>query len=521
MKPRQIRLDLDFDPGIHDPVLVCSRGKLEPQNKTTWEWTLVEKNNSDPVGFFLFTLRDDNDEERVTGCVCFARALVVPGHGGAVLINSKGRKIGELIELGCPPENIETKLLTLPFPEESFDSHPVGYSSLNLFTREPIRTGALRTCISQFGLKIPTWVFYCGLDYAEETKVQTKVWENLIAHARSWLPESDSPEILGQVLGFLPWSASYLFDKSRSGSKDWDMADDFSHLLCEPDPVFKSGDCEDFSSTIMRLFYSLSQTNLLPLVHQYCPLVMDTIITVNGKDCLHNMVVLAPWQLLVDHWLPPHQADLAASRFPDRRADLPVLILESTDWSLVDWSNDRLAQCRLTQHSHPRIRYPFPPSGFKQQNYFKAFVVAYSYLLRQATDGYTAFVILNPEEHDQLGCTPFQLTDPREQKRLRLVPREVGRTKKEEFLARQCLSLALPPSLPLTTSDRFCHNKTDPDSRSGAFPFYVRQAYCHNLETAEEWVKRTWTHLDVVGSEKLKLCDQFDGLYCIWCLIKG
>lgn len=50
MKPRQIRLDLDFDSGIHDPVLVCSRGRLEIQNKTTWEWTLVEKNN-EPVGF--------------------------------------------------------------------------------------------------------------------------------------------------------------------------------------------------------------------------------------------------------------------------------------------------------------------------------------------------------------------------------------------------------------------------------------------------------------------------------------
>lgn len=141
--------------------------------------------------------------------------------------------------------------------------------------------------------------------------------------------------------------------------------------------------------------------------------------------------------------------------------------------------------------------------------------MAYSYLLRQVTEGYTAFVILNPEEHDQLGCTPFQLTDPREQKRLRLVPREVGRTKREEFLARQCLSLALPPSLPLTGN-----NKIESTPRPGAFPFYVRQAYCHNLETAEEWVKRTWRHLDVVGAEKLKMCDQFDGLYCIWCLIK-
>jgi hypothetical protein len=509
MKPRQIRLDLDFDSGIYDPVLVCSDGRLEPLNKTTWEWhgPWPEK-----AGFFLFTLREDNDEDRVTGCVCFARALVIPGHGGSVLINSKGRKIGELIELGCPSP-IETKLLTLPFSEESFDSHPIGYSSLNLFTREPIRTGALRTCISQFGLKIPTWVFYCGLDYAEETKVQTQVWQNLIAHARSWA--DSEPEVLGQVLGFLPWSASYLFDKSRSGSKDWDMADDFSHLLCEPDTKYKSGDCEDFSSTMMRLFYSLSQTTLLPLIHQYCPLVMDTIITVNGKDCLHNMVVLAPWQLLVDHWLPPHQADLAASHFPDRRADLPVLILESTDWSLVDWSRDRLAKSRLTQHSHPRVRYPFPPSGFQQQGYFKAFVVAYSYLLRQATDGYTSFVILNPEEHDELGCTPFQLTDPVEQKRLRFVPREVGRTSQEEFLAKQCLSLAIPPSLPLVASSVY---KTTP--RPGAFPLYVRQAYCHSLETAEDWVKRTWRHLEVVGAEQFRLCDQFDGLYCIWCLIK-
>ncbi len=513
MKPRQIRLELDFDSGIYDPVLVCSAGRLEPHGKSTWEWhgPFPEK-----VGFFLFTLRDDNDDDQVTGCVCFARALVIPGHGGAVLINSKGRKIGELLEVGC--ESFETKLLTLPFPEESFDSHPIGYSSLNLFTRQPIRTGALRTCISQFGLKIPTWVFYCGLDYAEETKVQTRVWQNLVAHASSWLVDSSEPEVLGQVLGFLPWSASYLFDKSRSGSKDWDMADDFSHLLCEPDSKFKSGDCEDFSSTMMRLFYSLSQTpDLLPIIHQYCPLVMDTIITVNGKDCLHNMVVLAPWQLLVDHWLPPHQADLAASRFPDRRANLPVLIVESTDWSLVDWSHDRLAKSRLTQYSHPRIRYPFPPSGFQQQGYFKAFVVAYSYLLRQATDGYTSFVILNPEEHDQLGCTPFQLTDPQEQKRLRFVPREVGRTSKEEFLAKQCLSLAIPPSLPLTSS---LSPGYKPTPRPGAFPFYVRQAYCHSLEMAEEWVKRTWRHLDVVGSEQFRLCDQFDGLYCIWCLIK-
>ncbi len=121
MKPRQIRLELDFDSGVYDPVLVCSAGRLEPQGKNTWEWhgPLPEK-----VGFFLFTLRDDNDEDQVTGCVCFARALVIPGHGGAVLINSKGRKIGELSEVGC--ESFETKLLTLPFPEESFDSHPIG-----------------------------------------------------------------------------------------------------------------------------------------------------------------------------------------------------------------------------------------------------------------------------------------------------------------------------------------------------------------------------------------------------------
>lgn len=525
MLTRQLKLDLEFEHGPHPVLLVARTGVLERdllQGRNYWTWSVpIKWLEATPV--FLFTLREDDDDHDgngVKGSVCFARGVLFPGTGDhSILVNSKGHSVGQLYETSADASpDSKPKLLHLDFPSHSFESHPLDMDEV--FSEDPMRSAAMRTRIDQFGLRVPTWVFYCGLDYAEETKVQKAVFERIAKHARQWLGQQREPEVLGQVIGFLPWSASYLYDKSRVSETQWELADDFSHLLCQPDPVWKAGDCEDFSSTMMRLFWALTTTcpEVAPLCLQYCPLALDTVICVNGQECLHNMVVLVPIQLLVDYWLPPREADLLGGRFPRRQKGLPVLVLESTDWSLTNWQDDTMAALKLEQKSNPRVRYPFAPGAYRQQGYFNSFVVAYSYLLRETT-GFTAFVILGPHGHYQLGCTVDELTDPEQQKLLHLIPRNVGRGDSEEFLARHFLSFGLPPSLPLTATEKNPNEKrmliVEQESKS-VVPMYVRQGYCSDEHRARQMIARTWPMVTIVGVESIRVCNQFDGLYCVW-----
>ena len=244
-----------------------------------------------------------------------------------------------------------------------------------------MRSAAMRTRIDQFGLHVPTWVFYCGLDYTEETKVQKAVFERIAKHARQWLGQQREPEVLGQESGSCPGRLLTCTTSPGSARRSGSWPTTFTPALSTRRDMEGRRLRGTLPSTMMRVLLGAHHH----LSGKSCPVRStvrwhsDTVICVNGQECLHNMVVLVPIQLLVDYWLPPREADLLGGRFPQRQR--ACRCAGTFEHRLVA---DQLARrhhgrSEAGAKSNPACQVPFAPAAYRQQGYFNSFVVAYSH----------------------------------------------------------------------------------------------------------------------------------------------
>ncbi len=270
--------------------------------------------------------------------------------------------------------------------------------------------------VEYYGWSIPRWYFFAGLQNHAAT-IDPKVFARVAELAKRWT--SSEAEILGQVVGWLGWQVDYQRDHSfvastadalspKLKSKDaesmakisgyWIAADEFDHPLAQIGVAMTrshsiKGDCEDIAILHNTCFEQVP-VSLCPIKSRYCFFNVDTVIS---SGTLHSCSVLVPWSILRSEWLSVDIAkSLPVDVDSDSKAvknvyDLPVLVVESTDMTLTEFTlrcdDDNKSSLKKRIHedvwqkerfTEDQFSYPFPDVSYQEQGYFKQFLFAYS-----------------------------------------------------------------------------------------------------------------------------------------------
>lgn len=312
--------------------------------------------------------------------------------------------------------------------------------------------------VEYYGWHVPRWYFFAGLQNRSAT-IDPKVFARVAELAKRWT--RSEAEILGQVVGWLGWQVDYQRDHSfvaitnASSSKlkasdtesvaklkdkapklkdaasvaatkgKWVAADEFDHPLVQVDLAMSKtrsikGDCEDIAILHNTCFEQVP-VSLCPIKSRYCFFNVDTAIS---SDTFHSCSVLVPWSILRSEWLSVDLAKaLPLNDAPDSESknvyDLPILVIESTDMTLTEFSlrldNDKNSLKRRIHEdlwqkerfTEDQFSYPFPDVSYQAQGYFKTFLFAYSPQLLAFT-GVGAWQLMQ-RESQTLGVSLEQL----------------------------------------------------------------------------------------------------------------
>lgn len=273
--------------------------------------------------------------------------------------------------------------------------------------------------VDHYGLSVPRWVFFLGLDH-KQCKIDRQLYKAVAAHVRKWT--ASEPEVLGQLVGFLPWHfVEYQQDLEWDPEQEeWVEGDEFDNPLSQPFGD-KQGDCEDLTRMMLLCFDQIPSV-VQSLKDKYCCCALDTVIYDSG---FHSMCVLIPWATLDSVWLPPkHRQPLLSASSSKDRYELPVLVIESTDRTRTefarsgqryDWFSEFVD--RELAGVEFRGSFPFVDKSYRRQGYFQRFLTLYSPQLFQRT-GVASWHILTDKS---LGCTLDELVD---QFQVHLEPRQ-------------------------------------------------------------------------------------------------
>lgn len=294
--------------------------------------------------------------------------------------------------------------------------------------------------VEQYGLEIPRWVFFLGLDHSH-CKIEPAVFKRILQHVKRWT--SDAPEQLGQLTGFLPWMVEYQNDRAWDPeTEEWVDSDEFDNPLAQPFEK-KQGDCEDMARMTLLCFSQIPES-LCPLKSKYCCCALDTIIRQTSGDQLHSMCVCVPWAILDQLWLPLSYRK--SNR--DGLFDLPVLVIESTDRTKTVFTRSTQSNDKVSEWIHENLftrelSFPFADKSYRAQEYFKKFLTLYSPQLFERTGVASWHILVD----SWWGATLDQLVDIRE---VLLEPRQEQADVKQAqlFVDRYCPRL-LDPRYPV------------------------------------------------------------------------
>lgn len=495
--------------------VLSSKGSVDWLSDRNFRWMNDNEDDITELGLFTYVVREEKNGTR--GCVqvgqCIIKGDFFKGRRCDV-VNVNGDSIGsiEITQSNCQTRHEEPS--DLVFPSASFDRGLVK----DLETRIPFVKEALRTGTEQYGEELPVWIFHIG-DESKKISSQAEMWKGMLDHINSWLPESREydAERLGQLIGFLPWTCRYLYDKSMNKNGTWTLADEFSMLLNSPLAELRAGDCEDVARTHSLLFQEVfdNHANVCPLIKQYCPFVLDGVIKgEDGKAGLHELFIMVPMAVVLFHWL-----GYSTSK---EGMDLPTLVLESTEWSFTTWGEDskmkHIAKSLYDSESHEsaiesNMTYPFCEEAYREQGYFVRAVVAHSIRLfkEYKQPSYVIHVPELAESGNNLGATMNYLTDKELRKKVRLRGRDVGETSIEQDIAHRYFETRVRTELP----ELKVGSAIDLDrSWIGSIPVYVRG--CVTEKEARSKVNWNNKEFKEIGCTLLKPCDQFGSVYCFF-----
>lgn len=253
--------------------------------------------------------------------------------------------------------------------------------------------------------EIPRWLFFVGLE-SEQTRISSKVLEAILRHELKWCREE--AEILGQMIGFLPWQVNYLKDRTLGRDGHYLAADVFSCPDAQPRArQGLSGDCEDISRMMAHVLHAIksSKSEALRRVRQcsslYVCFCVDAIASSSSTiasasplgyalvrksapqpETMHQVVVLVAKDIVYNRWLAGRGrvVDPLPKGYPE------VLMLETTDHTLtcfrptkaLDESGKLLRRWLRDCVVPDEARYPYPEQAFAREGYFVKFLTAYS-----------------------------------------------------------------------------------------------------------------------------------------------
>lgn len=294
--------------------------------------------------------------------------------------------------------------------------------------------------VEQYGLTIPRWVFFLGLDHSH-CKIDPAVFKRILQHVKRWTREG--PEQLGQLAGFLPWTVEYQNDQAwNPETEEWEDSDEFDNPLAQPFAQ-KQGDCEDMARMTLLCFEQIPDT-LCPLKASYCCCAVDTVIRQTSGDQLHSMCVCVPWVVLDQLWLPlAYRKSSKGGLF-----DLPLLVIESTDRTKTAFARSTQPYDKVSEWIHENLftrdlSFPFADKSYRAQEYFKKFLTLYSPQLFQRTGVASWHILVD----SWWGATLDQLVDIRE---ILLEPRqEQVDLKQAQLFVDRCCPKLLDPQYPV------------------------------------------------------------------------
>jgi hypothetical protein len=151
----------------------------------------------DQLGIFLFVTDINPDGE---GDICIGYCLLDATSAKHKIINCNDEVIGYIFST---TRRCITKTICPTFTDSSMPTYA-------LYTKHSFAVNALHTFVNQFGLRLPKWIFHCGI-HDKTLKVDKRVYETILKHIQNWT--SDPAEQLAQLVGALPWSVPYFSDR--------------------------------------------------------------------------------------------------------------------------------------------------------------------------------------------------------------------------------------------------------------------------------------------------------------------
>lgn len=369
----------------------------------------------------------------------------------------------------------------------------------------------MRYSVNMYGVKVPVWSFHLPL----KLDIDPKVHQNILKHLRKWC--NSEAEILGQLVGFLPYSMAYLPDEEYSTKGNWRPSDDFCIPTEQPMDQYKAGDCEDMSRLMAAIFRDVRLNQVHPLASKYCLFVVDTIIQMNGRRRLHECVILVPWVVVINSWLSevahlPESLHEKLKKHVDVKEDhlLPTLILESTERSLtVHQPNpDTLRKFIDTQLANKDTiaSYPFPDVSYIDQEYFDRFLMVYSEELFELTGIPVCSLYTLP---NTLGCQLRDLTDMKQRCMTRLVP-HIMKLSPDDLASHEQYRQRFSPLMQKLTPGPVSSSSSNNNNLKDCVPIYVREC---DTKAPLELITSTLSVSQFVATESsFKPCQQFDSL---------